>query len=200
MSAEAIGAQVIKILGLMTPRKVSDLVAYKKDEELMSLNGLSIDVDSNNDGPVDHRAKVIPINKDDQEEEQRKEVNQNEPEDSPAFRQLEEEIRELQDSVKESKKKIQDGGGNVEHIGIRSAREEQELQEKLAQLEKMKEPSTSVFLIEQKEKSKKSQESLKKMEVYGLYSKSIKVDIRKPGEESSKPLENKGILINKKHS
>ena len=83
---------------------------------------------------------------------------------------------------------------NLGKIGLKTAREEREERERLEWAERLKQPSASVFLLEEKAKSKKIQDALKKREINQLYKKLLSANITK---DTSVPIENKGILVNK---
>ena len=84
-------------------------------------------------------------------------------------------------------------------VGIKSAEEERLLREEEERRRRAETPSTSIFLLEEKERSKNSQNKLKEKEVYQTYKKSIKVKFNK--SKGSKTITSKtGVLINKNQS
>ncbi len=245
MSAEAIGAEVLRVMQFLTPKKVSDLTIYEKSEEKVSLSGLFVGSDSADEKHKLEKARVLPINYEDSEEDNgssQKFANKNSSEESLENSKLEntksddappneKHVKGMYDSFYgESKSSIQslarNHGDNIPNyeidtrieeeieriradlekrdadraagVGkdtIRSAREEKELLDRLTHLERLKQPSASVFLIEERAKSKANQQNLKRGEIYKLYQSVINTHIQ---TDETVPLENKGVLVNKK--
>lgn len=203
MSAEAIGAEVLKVMEAMKPKPKNDVDELPKSEGKVSLPKLDVGTDTADEKTRLEKAQILPLGK------SRKE---NSDEVEPVKRELdqrsEEKIKEIANEIERLDQELEEKNttrmisesaesSNLKNLGIKTAKEEQEIRENEELLERMKQPSASVFLLSEKEKSKKNQDSLKKQEVYTLYNKMRKTVVKK---NDTKPLENKGILVNKKQN
>lgn len=220
MSAEAIGAEVLRVMQFLTPRKLSALTDYEPSEAKVSLSGMFVGSDTADEKHRLEKAKILPIGIDKKEDEiieedistqvqsekvMPVEAKEHEQKNASAKKRKKQKYNfDFQDedkvvAIEAEMAKIEEELERREREGtiktIKGAREEQELKEKLLQLEDMKQPSASVFILQEKEKAKSNQRSLKRMEIYGLYSKIINSNLQ---TNDTIPLENKGILVNKK--
>ncbi len=196
MSAEAIGAQVLKVMMFLTPNRIGQMTDHQIQAEKVSLTDMMLGTDLGDGKYHLGKAKIIPIGEH-LEEESSEEINE------PSQQQVKkvEELRKEPHKNKEQplardKTPHRGGNKNLNVLGIRSAQEEKQIKEDQEAEIRSQLPSASDFLLSEKEKTQDSQSKLKKVEILDLYKKVIKSQPNK-GVDDNKPLENKGILLNK---
>lgn len=155
----------------------------KKDED-----------DSEQESEDSEKAKIIPINK---------KVEQELSENGEFFAQK----QKLE--IPEEKKIIQSSDGNsLNAIGILSKNQQQEIDYKRKEAENSKKDSTSVFILDQREKLKQSRMKLVEQKAIMQYQKNSSAEMFSAKEVSEDELNedqetwdssSKGILINKRH-
>ncbi len=178
---------IFKLLGILEPKFLEKLSheRFKKieleDDILLELTGTDpvpvsqhVKVKKEEDFPKESFAKIIPL-------------------------------REEQEDVSESSK-VEDfleieEGDVLSSAGIFSAEKLQKAKEEQAKLENQNKKSTAVFILDEREKIKKSKSKLSELDAIRAYQLSLNVDFHEDPEEEEEELffsDSKGILINKK--
>jgi hypothetical protein len=194
---------ILRCLSLLTPKVIEDLtssafhrkatlpLAAGAESETIFVNSETNDVFKAQSEDI--KAKIIPFKKN--EEKQDTEEFENVSED--VENDFEEEINlELsQDQLKALSK-----NGNLESVGIINTEKQKIIDEIHKKKAKLKEDSSTLFLIKQRSKLKNCQEKLQTQDAIKSYKKSSTEDSKSKYDEEGKPIVGStGILVNKKH-
>jgi hypothetical protein len=146
---------------------------------------------------LEHQAKIIPINKESSEHLDAKSEEER-------AKKLQQEQQEKQESSDEVDYVGTKGESELESAGIYSASKIEALKRKKLKELKAKQESTTSFILNQRDKLKKTKLKLIEMDAIKNYNNNSNVeslndeiDIDNPEEEAS--IGTKGILVNKKH-
>lgn len=181
---------IFRILRLVTPEEIEELTSSSSGGAQESLTSLvlsqmadfdAVDVCEDEDGG----AKILPFNMGAGKKKKRVRDSIDEEIEGFAKRSEEAESRREEALRLASEKNVHFSGGSV------AFEEEEQLDEKL---------DTSVFILAEQRKLKKSQERLKVKEVIGLYRKNAAVSVeqeKKINEDMSKSTYS-GVLINRR--
>lgn len=209
-----IGADLMSILKVLTPSEI-DLYSETEEEvvaQSMAVGAENINYDEHapsagrdyknkgqheSDNAEDdelEKAKIIPINK---------KVEQELSENGEFF----EEKQELKIS-KEKKILINSEKNSLNAIGILSKNQQKEIEDERRKKENSKKDSTSVFILNQRNKLKQSQMKLIEQKAIRQYQQNASAEILAVREISENEIEedqeirdssSKGILVNKRH-
>lgn len=226
--AGVFGSNLLQSLKVLTPAEIKRLTETKHQREgnktggLHSEDGSVIDLESEkgkvlSDGKKKRQQQQAKKGKD-QEQTQQKEVDpykdklvqatQDSVQISESAKQMKQNSQEnLTLRSDQSSKMIRtEQEAKLESVGIFSATKIKEEQARLQALEESKKDSASVFLLKEKEKTKESQEKLKRSTVFESYDSSAKLKrgTGKKKQDQKKDVnlgeeETLGILFNKKH-
>lgn len=203
------GARIIDLLKIMTPNEIDKYVEKKEETSELKLaagaeefdvtksppkvfknQDHSEDQNHNNEEDLQHEAKIIPLHKGVESEVESTQEDTIEASDH----------EEEEDSHYAGSKSEQE----LEKAGIFSANKIKALQKEKLKRYKAKQESTSNFILNQREKLKRTKLRLIEQDAIKNYSQNASVekinneiDIDNPDEE--KVYGNKGILVNKKH-
>lgn len=202
------GAKIIDLLRIMTPNEIDRYVEKKEEVSNANIqlaagaedfNVSNTPVNHNlskqekkeeekDQDDIQHEAKIIPINKDVQEQNSKSTEEEHEPIDP-------EQALEYEATFKEKE---------LEAAGIFSAQKIEALKKEKLKRVKAKQESTSNFIIKEREKLKQTKLRLIEQDAIKNYnlnanveSLNDEIDIDNPDEEII--VGNKGILVNKKH-
>lgn len=178
--------QPFTILRMLTPSEVQELTASSSGEAFSSLTDMMLER-IHSALPASHKkkeeaAKILPFEKP---------VASSAPDEiDQRFQAFEERSASASERQQEAKRKAMDA--HVHFSGTSVAFEEEEVIEE--QIE------TSVFILAEQRKLKKSQKRLKGQEVLQLYQKNaaVSVEQEKQANQDMSKSTNSGILINKK--
>ncbi|MCK5882561.1 MAG: hypothetical protein KAG61_02645 [Bacteriovoracaceae bacterium] len=181
---------IFRILRLITPEEIEELTSSSTGGAQESLTSLMLSQLANFDAvghsdEDDSGAKILPFNMAAGKKSKRARDSIDDEIEGHSKRAEEAETRREEAIRLASEKSVQFNGGSV------AFDEEVQLDEKL---------DTSVFILAEQRKLKKSQERLKIKEVIGLYQKNAAVSVeqeKKVNEDMSKSTYS-GILINRR--
>lgn len=202
MAAEAFGAEVLKVYNLLKPHK-KEYVNLNQFGKKIKIDQVSVDEDYHDEKQRLTKAKIIPFKKNNEEIVEEADT----PEQRLAQPDEQEEVKPVMvDEVSSAKKEVlkqnfsasssSKSNNKLGSVGIKSAEEERLIREEEERKRLRETPSTSVFLLEEKERSKGSQKKLKEKEVFQSYKNSLKVQINKSGNKKSVTSKT-GVLVSK---
>jgi hypothetical protein len=193
---------ILRCLSLLTPKVIEDLTssAFHRKANLPLAAGAESDhvvieselaTDSRNSNN-EVKAKIIPFKKNDYNSNYEEEEN------------VPEDIIETEDSegidLSLDQMKTLSKNGNLESVGIINTEKQKVLDEIQKRKDKLKEDSSTLFLIKQRNKLKNCQEKLQTQDAIKSYKKSSTEDSKSKYDEEGKPIVGStGILVNKKH-
>jgi hypothetical protein len=203
-----IGANLISIFKVLTPNEI-DL--YSEIRTHSSVKAVAVGAENiHYDGGAGHdpyskRQEKKPEQVENQESEPAKIL----PLNKEIAQALEEDphFQALQSTKASSKRTFNTTQNELSSIGILSAFEQQQIEEEKKEKEKRKRDSATVFLINERNKLKKSRMMLAEKNALDQYQKNATVEIitknskisEEDLEEEQRDSASKGVLVNKKH-
>lgn len=210
-----IGANLMSILKVLTPSEI-DLYSEVNEEVVaqpMAVGAENIQYDEHSSSLAEEykrklahgqdeeateddepeKAKIIPINK---------KVEQELSENGEFFEQ-----KPKLEISKDKKNFSAPDKNSLNAIGILSKNQQREIEEEKQRQENSKKDSTSVFILDQRERLKQSRMRLVEQKAISQYQKNASAEIMIPKEASEENVEDeeirdsssKGILVNKRH-
>ena len=183
-----LGSTLMSIMRVLTPSEIERYaheVVSAEEAKVMSIaagaEGYEMLSDSHLEhGSGGHKAKIIPINE-----------------------AAEKELKELEEpDLEKPKKQAKKSDNSLGSLGILSAGELNEQEAKKKKLNDSKKESTSIFILNQRERLKKSQNKLAGQAAILEYKKSASQEMIQSDnthDDEEKVSGSSGILINKKH-
>jgi hypothetical protein len=211
-----IGSQIMAIFRLLSPDEIDKYIVDERADEFKTEGTMSIAAGAEgmnlssggphsqapNKFPKDHQAKIIPLNNQSPEE---KELLQDTPDDSQ-----EQSHADQKPAVTEESKHAPfnnsagDGNFGLEAIGVLSANQIKNIENKRRAEENGKRDSATVFLLKERERMRSAKRKMVEQVAIKSYQVNASQEFYEQTDEDLDEEENltdslKGILLNKKH-
>ena len=208
-----IGANLMSILKVLTPSEI-DLYSEMEEEivaQPIAVGAENIQYDEHSSSLAEEYKRKLA------QEQDEETIEDDEPEKAkiiPINKKVEQELSENGEffeqkqklEISEDRKSFQTPDKNsLNAIGILSKHQQREIEEEKQRQENSKKDSTSVFILDQREKLKKSRMRLVEQKAISQYKKNASAEIMIQKEDSEDEVEetrdssSKGILVNKRH-